>query len=250
MSSPTTYAGAVDETRPFPSSAPGQQPPSWGAPQSYAPLPPPRPRRTGLVLFWPTLALIAIALGTLGIYDVGDTVRPSAYFALALGVTAAMLLVGAFVGRPGGLIALGLLGTLALGGASAVEASTDWETGGESMRVAPVRAAAVQDSYRVPNGAIDLDLTRVRDLDALDGRTIELGLNAGEITVTLPRGLEAVVDADVSFVGDINVQGSSLGGFDQSVRRTITSPTDPSAPRIILDIDARAAGISVQQDQP
>ena len=39
------------------------------APPAPAYVPPPRPRRTGLVLFWPTLALIAIALGTLGIFD-------------------------------------------------------------------------------------------------------------------------------------------------------------------------------------
>ena len=92
----------------------GQHPPAWMPPPPPAYVPPPRPRRTGLVLFWPTLALIAIALGTLGIFDVNGSVQPSAYVALAVAVIAVMLLVGAFVGRPGGLIALGIIASLGL----------------------------------------------------------------------------------------------------------------------------------------
>ena len=126
-------------------------------------MPPPRPRRTGLVLFWPTLALIAIALGTLGIFDVNGSVQPSAYAALALAIIAVMLLIGAFVGRPGGLIALGLVASLGLGITSAVEASTDWQTGGETLTARADHAVAVQDVYTVPNGQLTLDLSGVQD---------------------------------------------------------------------------------------
>lgn len=243
---PTTYADPTDDTRPLTES--GQQPPAWMPPQPPAPLPPHRPRRTGLVLFWPTLALIAIALGTLGIYDVGSSVSPSAYFAIAVAVTAVMLLVGAFVGRPGGLIALGFLTALGLGVASAVQASTDWETGGEIMTVAPSSSAAVQDSYTVPNGQVSLDLTKVSDLEALDGRVIDVHLNAGEIDVTLPRGINARVEADLSLAGTITIDGSSSEGIDQSRTRTITGSEDPEAPTITLDIDARVGEITVEQD--
>jgi phage shock protein PspC (stress-responsive transcriptional regulator) len=227
----------------------GQQPPAWmpPPPPAYVP-PPPRPRRTGLVLFWPTLALIAIALGTLGIFDVNGSVQPSAYVALAVAIIAGMLLIGAFVGRPGGLIALGILATLGLGITSAVEASTDWETGGENLRLAPVSALAVQDSYTVPNGQITLDLTGVRDIAALDGREIDLHLNAGEIDVTLPPGVNAVVNAEMRFAGDITIDGSQRGGFDQSLTRTITGSTDPNAPTLTLDLHARVGEISVVQD--
>lgn len=242
----TTYAGPTDDTRPL--TASGQQPPAWMPPQPPAHLPPHRPRRTGLVLFWPTLALIAIALGTLGIIDYGSSVNPSAYFALAVAVTAVMLLVGAFVGRPGGLIALGFLTALSLGLASAVEASTDWETGGETMTVAPSSSAAVQDSYTVPNGQVSLDLSNVRDLEALDGRVLDVRLNAGDIDVILPRGINAVVEADLSFLGTITIDGSTRGGIDQSLTRTITGSGDPEAPTITLDIDARLGEITVEQD--
>ena len=68
------------------------QPPAWMPPPPRPTCLRPKPRRTGLVLFWPTLALIAIGLGTLGIYDVDNAVLPSAYVALALAITAVMLL--------------------------------------------------------------------------------------------------------------------------------------------------------------
>ncbi len=251
----TTMSTTDTQTDPYPTARyqtgydyrGNQPPPAWMPPPPPAYLPPPRPRRTGMVLFWPTLALIAIALGTLGIFDVNDSIDPSAYVALAVAITAVMLLVGAFVGRPGGLIALGIFASLGLGATSAVEASTDWQTGGETMRVAPVSSIGVQDTYSVPNGQITLDLSRVRDVAALDGREIDVHLNAGEIDVTLPRGVNAIVDADMHFAGDINVAGSERSGFDQSLMRTITGSTDPSAPTITLNLDARAGQITVDR---
>lgn len=224
-----------------------QPPPAWMPPPPPAYVPPPRPRRTGLVLFWPTLALIAIGLGTLGIVDINGSVSPSAYVALAVAIIAVMLLIGAFVGRPGGLIALGIFASLGLGLTSAVEASTDWQTGGETVRAAPVSAAGVQNTYSVPNGQISLDLHRVRDVAALDGRVIDLHLNAGEIDVTLPPGVNANVEADLHFAGDISVAGSHQSGFDQSMNRTITGSTDPNAPTVTLNIDARVGQITVDQ---
>jgi phage shock protein PspC (stress-responsive transcriptional regulator) len=234
----TPYAG---------SEPPAQQPPAWMPPPTPAYVPPPRPRRTGLVLFWPTLALIAISEGILGIVAASTSVPPSAYVALAVFVTAVMLLVGAFVGRPGGLIALGIVVSLALGISSAVEASTDWQTGGENVTYAPSSAAAVMDTYTVPNGQIDLDLRRVQDLAALDGRTLDLHLNAGAIHVYLPKGLTANVEADMHVAGDVVIAGGENNGFNPRVTRTVGS-TDPSAPTITLNLDARVGQITVEQD--
>lgn len=231
-----------------PAPGPPTAPPAWMPPPPVPGyVPPPRPRRTGVVLFWPTLALVAIALGTLGIVDIRGTVQPSAYVALALAVIAVMLVVGAFIGRPGGLIALGLLTALGLGVTSAVEASTDWNTGGENLTETPLSAAAVRDVYTVPNGQIALDLSRVRNIAALDGRELDLHLNAGQIRVTLPRGVNAVVDADMHFAGDIRIAGSDRSGFGQSLTRTVAAAgVDPqSAPTLRLHLDARAGQITV-----
>ena len=66
-----------------------------------------------------------------------------------------MLLIGAFVGRPGGLIALGLFASLGLGITSAVEASTDWQTGGETLNRRPdSRRIGCRTPTRVPNGQL------------------------------------------------------------------------------------------------
>ena len=93
-----------------------------------------------------------------------------------------------------------------------------------------------------------LDLTEVRDIAALDGREIDLHLNAGEIDVTLPPGLNAIVDADMRFAGDITIDGSQRSGFDQSLTRTVTGSTDPNAPTVTLNLDARVGEIRVDQN--
>jgi len=225
-----------------------QPPPAWMPPPAPAYVPPPRPRRTGLVLFWPTVALIAIALGTLGIFDTSGAVPVSAYAVLAVAITAVMLLVGAFVGRPGGLIALGLVATVALGVTSAIDSATGGDHSGETVRATPTSAALVQDEYRIENGDLTLDLTGVTDLAALDGRDVDLRLYAGEIRVILPPGLNAEVDADLSLAGDISIDNEHLGGFDPSLNRTVTGSTDPDAPTVNLDIDVRIGQITVEQD--
>ena len=114
------------------------------------------PRKRGPILFWFTLALIALAEGVLGIVDLaGVPVADSAYPALAVGITGVMLLVGAFFGRAGGLILLGLVATVALAGATVAD---HWD--GDTVHGTPaVRAADVDDSYRISAGELVLDLT-------------------------------------------------------------------------------------------
>lgn len=245
----TTMSATETQQLPRESTYAAAQPPAWMPPPPSAYLPPPKPRRTGLVLFWPTLALIAIGLGTLGIYDVDNAVLPSAYVALALAITAVMLLIGAFVGRPGGLIALGLLTSIGLGVSTGVEASTDWQTGGETVSYAPTSAAAVSDTYTVPNGQITLDLRNVKDLAALDGRAIDLHLNAGEIKVELPPGMNADVTAGLRFAGDIVVAGDESNGLNPRVHRHLTSvPASATAPTVTLDLEGRVGQITVTHD--
>ena len=192
--------------------------------------PPPRPRRTGLVLFWPTLALIAIGLGSLGIYDIENPVTFSAYAALAVTVTAVMLLIGAFRGRPGGLIALGLVSSLALLVTSIVGAATGGTVNNRELLVRPSNPAALADSYRISNGSILIDLSRMRELSELDGRDLAVSLNAGEITVLVPEGLNVDVDADIRYAGEISVGDITREGFDHSVNTTVsTSSQDRDA---------------------
>ena len=197
-------------------------PPPYAAPPS-AYQPPPRRTRRGPLLFAPTLALLAVALGALGLYDaLGGSVVAAAYPALALAVIGAMLVLGAWVGRPGGLIALGLAAAIALMGTSVAGASF---ASNRHLDPRLTSAAAVHDSYFLPAGEIRLDLTRVADPADLNGKQISAHTRAGMITVVLPPGVRARVVADVS-VGQVQLDGMGSGGTQLHVVRYVgTGPT-------------------------
>ena len=62
--------------------------------------------------------------------------------------------------------------------------------------------------------------------------------------MTLPPGVNAVVDADMHFAGDINIDGSQRSGFDQSLTRTVTGSdrarTPPPSPSTSTPASARS----------
>ena len=134
------------------------------------------PRKRGPILFWFTLALIALAEGVLGIVDMaGADVADPAYPALAVAVTGAMLLVGAFFGRAGGLILVGLVSTAVL---AATTVAGEFET--TTVRETPVSAVAGRRTATTsPAASSSLDLRNVSDLHALDGRSIQVSADAG-----------------------------------------------------------------------
>lgn len=205
-------------------------------PPAYGPPRPRNPRRRGPILFWFTLALIALGLGVLGTVDLAGTSIPdSAYPALALGITGVMLLVGAFFGRAGGLIALGVVAALATAGATAAG-----EVDGGQIEHTPRTAAAVDDRYQVTAGEIVLDLTQVEDLDELDGRTIELDATFGRIEVIVPQGLDVDVDAIVDAAGHTALFGDDVDGSD-----SYFYDGGPDAPLLRLEAEVTFGEIEV-----
>jgi hypothetical protein len=195
------------------------------------------------VLFWVTLALVAIALGTLGLFDVAGTpVVDAAYPALALAVVAVMLIVGAWYGRPGGLIALGVAASLALAALSLGGSGYDG-AGGQTFT--PSRAGEVAARYQLPAGTMHLDLSEVEDPENLDGRSIDLSANAGELRVTLPAGVDADVDAEVAAAGGIDIAGQRTGGAGVELHRTLDGGAD--APSLELDLRLLVGSIEVIQ---
>lgn len=234
-STPATYDAPASASTATASYADAPPPPTAAMP-AWTPPPPPRPRRTGLVLFWPTLALIAVALGVVGLVDVSYDLPVSTYAAVPLTITALALLVGAFRGRPGGLIALGIV----LTGALAVTGAADRLSafGPYSQQVAAPRTAdAVQETYLPDSGDFTLDLTGVRDLEELDGRTIAVQMDVGSLAVELPRGLDAEVEGTLRYAGEIRVGDDVLtsglgtrGGSDRLGQ-------DPDAPTVTLDLE-------------
>ncbi|MGZ4447362.1 MAG: hypothetical protein ACXVEC_11685, partial [Nocardioides sp.] len=245
---PTTYAGATTYAAPaaaYPQqgyASPTHQT-GWVGP-ALPPAPPARPwppRRRGPILFWFTLALIALAEGVLGIVDLSGAVDVvgSAYPALAVGLSGLMLLVGAFYGRAGGLILVGLVSAVVLAASTAAG-----QVDSTQLTRTPTSAAAVSDRYRISSGDIDLDLSRVRDLAALDGRRIHLSAGVGSIRVTLPRGVTAVVHARVDGPGDLQVFGEEHGGLGISLSRRHTA-SPPDAPTLVIDADLNVGLVEV-----
>ena len=179
-------------------------PPPTGNPVAYRPR---DPRKGGPILFWFTLALVTLGLGTLGMVDVaGADVSASAYPALAVGIIGVMLLVGAFFGRAGGLIMLGLVAAAALVGSTVAENVNDRRT-----TEAPLVAAAVADQYSHGAGELVVDLTTLADPEALDGRTIQLESGVGHLEVIVPENVDVTASASVG-AGEAHLFDASRDG--------------------------------------
>src|SRR6476619_1804113 len=220
---PATTGETTGETTAYSASSGigyAEQPPAppWAPAPPVAPYQPPRPK-SGPRLFGITLALVAVALGALGLYDVsGGSVVDSAYPALALSVFGVMLLVGAFVGRAGGLIFLGIVAAFALAVTSVLGTFKAMDLrDGQRIHVAPVSAEQVRTSYEVRQGQVSVDLSRVSDPEGLDGRVIHVGGTAAEVVVVLPRGVESDVTAGIDGPGQVDLPDRHSGGINTNL---------------------------------
>lgn len=238
---PPAPAGGTDDPA-YTWEAYGSALPPAATPYPVEPAPAPEPER-GPRLFWFTVALLAVALGSLGLYEVvrGD-VPDAAYPALALAVIGVMLVVGAWFGRPGGLIALGVAAVIGLVGASAGDLGWD----DERLSAVPRNAADVADRYTFTAGTTHLDLSQVRDLAGLDGRTIEIEGNAGDILVTLPDGADVDVSATIAGAGEVTVLDETRSGIGTvGIDRSVDGGEE--VPAFGLDLDLAVGNIEVRQ---
>lgn len=227
--------------------APPGTPGAAGVPYA-APVPPavPVPKRRGPLLLPFALALSAIGIGVLVSLDVGGLdVPPGGYAAVVVGVVGALLVVGAFAGRAGGLIALGLVAAAALALGTAAD---DWEE--EVVTDAPTTSAEVEDDRYLGAGEQRLDLSGITDPEALAGRTLTVEGGVGRIVVVLPRGVDVEVDAKVGGFGSIDLLGSDRGGLspERTVLVTADAPVAPaSAAPLEIDVELGVGEIVVEE---
>ncbi|MFW6866783.1 PspC domain-containing protein [Nocardioides sp. CPCC 206347] len=212
------------QSRTFPP-VPGQmaEPPTY---PGYRPGPPPPPRlvdpkRRGPLLFPFTIALAAFAIGVVAtLHLAGVEVAPSAYPVTVLGVVGVMLLVGSFYGRAGGLIFIGLIAALA----TAVTSVVDNVDAGQTVK-RPDTAAELRSSYDVGAGEIIIDLTRIKDLDELKDRKLDLEAGLGRIEVIVPDdGLRVVADAKME-AGEAILFGHKSENDDRAIFGDSDEPT-------------------------
>jgi phage shock protein PspC (stress-responsive transcriptional regulator) len=200
--------------------------------------------KRGPVLFWFTMALVALAEVALGVIDgAGASISGSAYPALALGLIGVMLLVGAFWGRAGGLI---LAGLIAVGFLGAATANDRW---GDDHRIheTPTAASTVADRYSFGVGDLTLDLRRVSDLAGLDGRTIEVRGTLGDLTVIVPPQIGVRATANLSGFGEIDLLGHRQDGI--SVSATGGNSAAPGQPSITIDARLKVGQITITDDE-
>lgn len=219
----TGYAAPVGQHGPYP-------------PYAAAPRPP-----RGPVLFWFGLALIALGIGILGVIDLAGTpVVGSAYPALVVATVGVLLLVASAFGRGGGLILLGLVAAVAL---AVTTVAGEWD--GTQRTVTPTSSSSVLDRYEFSTGELVLDLTDVTDLDALNGRTIEVRGRVGHLEVIVPTELDTRVRAAVNGPGSIVLFGQESGGIDFSATRSFGNRLD--APDLTIVSELNFGEIEVHQ---
>ena len=206
-------------------------------------LPRPRnPRRRGPILFWFTMALAALGVGVLGILDLaGAPVADPAYPALVVGTCGVMLLVGAFYGRAGGLIFVGLVASLVLSLATIAQ-----RVDGADITRRPLAAADVPASLDTSAGEIILDLTDVQDLAALDGKHVELDSDIGRIAVIVPAGLSVQVDANIDGPGHLELFGDERGGI--GISDEVHHNAGLGTPELSIDADVSIGEIHVYEE--
>ena len=206
-------------------------------------LPRPRnPRRRGPILFWFTMALAALGVGVLGILDLaGAPIADPAYPALVVGTCGVMLLVGAFYGRAGGLIFVGLVAALVLSLATIAQ-----RVDGADITRRPLAAADVPASLDTSAGEIILDLTDVQDLAALDGKHVELDSDIGRIAVIVPAGLSVQVDANIDGPGHLELFGDERGGI--GISDEVHHNAGLGTPELSIDADVSIGEIHVYEE--
>lgn len=197
----------------------------------------PNPKKRGPLLFGFTLAAMVLGLGVLGMIDTaGADISASAYPALALTISGLMLVLGAFYGRAGGVILLGLISLLGLGVTTAGERAV-----AETLSVAPVSAAQVRDSYHLDSGLVQVDLSQVADPEELAGRTIEVSTELGAVEVILPEGMTVLSTATIEGFGSVQILKESFEGadthrFDRIEGTDGTSANQPKPVTLITSI--------------
>jgi phage shock protein PspC (stress-responsive transcriptional regulator) len=234
---PTTGAGAGDSDSDSDSDT---QTRAYAGPPVYVEQPRPvNPRKKGPILFWFALAVMAVGLGILGVVDLaGASVPPSAYPALVLALSGVFLLIGAFWGRAGGLILIGLVAAVVTAG---VTVGDQWDPHKQVER--PLTAADVQDSYHLDAGDLVVDLTQVSDPQALDDRTVHVSAGVGHLDISVPTGVTVVTHASISGPGGLNVFGQDSGGVDTTIDTVHNA--GPTAPTLTIDAGLHVGAIDV-----
>ncbi|MDP9799244.1 phage shock protein PspC (stress-responsive transcriptional regulator) [Catenuloplanes nepalensis] len=223
------YSSPYTATNPPPPAPPRQRPPK-----------PPKERSP---LFGATVSLILMAIGVLAIIDLSNLANPAAgaYFAVALGIIGAGMLLGTRWGRGRGLIVPGLIAAVALGISVAAETDGYDETDANTVWAPKtMNELSVRQSAAFGDATLDL---RALDFTGQDKSTqIELGV--GDVTVLLPPNVDVIVDVDLG-AGNADVLGRTMDGVGSSRRFEDLGADGVGGGKLALTISNGAGDVEV-----
>jgi hypothetical protein len=197
----------------------------WAGSAPQAPYPaqpprppkPPKPPKERSKLGRLTFFAVIVVIGTMAAIDTaGASIAVSAYFAAALTTIALGLIVGAWLGRARGLIALAILTSIGLLVSNGVER---WggEVGNSVYR--PASFEAVADRYDFTAGSATLDL---RDVDFTDkSQTVTMTMKVGQMRILLPAGVDTTADVKIDG-GRALIFGKEFTGDRNDTTQSIT----------------------------
>jgi phage shock protein PspC (stress-responsive transcriptional regulator) len=229
---------------PFVPVGPPPVPPTFGPPRVPAPKPPRPPRsRLSRIVF----SVLLIVLGTMfALSELRWSIPVDAYFAAGLAVIGLGLVVGAWYGRARGLIAVGIIGAIALGSVSAADGlhgPGPIRTGTHTF--APAAVSQLQPAYRQDVGDMVLDLSKV-DFTGQDVN-VSAQVNLGNLKIVLPNTVDVVVVADVN-VGNAQVFGENWNGLGLDQRTVTDNGTDGvGGGKLHIDASVDAGNLEVRR---
>ncbi len=209
--------GPTDPTSDEPTQEVPAQPASLPPPSAPAAAPRPRGPRLGHIVLGAVLVLIGVGwlLEALDITNVPwRFLLPSVLILVGLALT-----LGARTGSHGGLVAVGVVLTVLVLLAGAVEVLLDVPLAGGVGDQTRTPTTTVKSEYRWGVGKMTLDLTQAQ---GLVGAEIAASVVVGELVVIVPDDLALVIDARVG-LGEVNVLGTSSDGVDPSLECAGTS---------------------------
>jgi hypothetical protein len=188
---------------------------------------------------------VAWLLGQTGLLELSATTVLSALL-LVLGVG---LVATARSAGGGGLVVLGLLLTVVLASATAVDVGLLQRGVGERS-FQPSSTAAITGPFRLGLGSLTVDLTEI-DAEELVGQRVEVQVGVGEVVVVLPPASKVPIDLVAEArAGEIDLFSEGTGDGGTNLRRVHTDDVPEGTPTLQLDLDVGLGSIQVVRAAP
>ncbi len=201
---------------------------SWELPPQPQPEPPkpPKPPKQRSALGALTWWVLLVAAGVMWLLDRTTSLHVTAttFVAVLLGIVGLGLVVGAFVGRSRGLVALGIILSLATATVALMPSVGHARTG--TVTWTPTSVSAVPtDGYQLAAGRSTLDLTTT-SIDS--AREVHVQQGAGRLVVLVPQSAHVVLDATVGAGQVRGPDGREDDGLASSLTGDFGTATGPT----------------------